>query len=345
VTPQILDIELWHISGHYDHYRDSMFFSEVDERQFAVKPMNCPTHCLIYGTQLRSYRDLPVRYSDFGRLHRYERSGVTAGLTRVRSFAQDDSHTFCTEQQIEAEVALLSELILGLYRAFGFEVEIELATRPEKAMGTPEQWAHAEKALAAALDTQGLAYRTAVGEGAFYGPKADFHLKDALGRSWQLGTIQLDYQLPERFDLSYVGADGGEHRPVMIHSAKLGSIERFIGILLEHTAGALPAWLAPVQAMVLPVSEKFRAYGESVRDRLVGAGLRARLDERDEKLGYKIREAQVQKVPYMLVVGGREEEAGEVALRLRTGEDLGSQPLDGVIERLREATASRRLEL
>ena len=345
ITPQILDIELWHTSGHWDHYREGMFFTDVDERQFAVKPMNCPTHCLIYGTQLRSYRELPVRYSDFGRLHRWERSGVTSGLSRVRSFAQDDSHTFCTPDQIADEVRLLTEMILGIYRTFGFEVEIELSTRPEKALGSIEQWKRAEAALSEALDRQQLAYRVAVGEGAFYGPKVDFHVKDALGRSWQLGTVQLDYQLPERFELAYVGADGNEHRPVMIHSAKLGSVERFIGILIEHTAGAFPAWLAPVQAIVLPLSEKFRTYGEAVCRQLVEAGLRARVDERDEKLGYKIREAQVRKIPYMLVVGGREEEAGEAALRLRTGEDLGSRPLAEVVERIQAAAKSRSLEL
>jgi threonyl-tRNA synthetase len=270
---------------------------------------------------------------------------VTSGLSRVRSFAQDDSHTFCTPDQIADEVRLLTEMILGIYRTFGFEVEIELSTRPEKALGSIEQWKRAEAALSEALDRQQLAYRVAVGEGAFYGPKVDFHVKDALGRSWQLGTVQLDYQLPERFELAYVGADGNEHRPVMIHSAKLGSVERFIGILIEHTAGAFPAWLAPVQAIVLPLSEKFRTYGEAVCRQLVEAGLRARVDERDEKLGYKIREAQVRKIPYMLVVGGREEEAGEAALRLRTGEDLGSRPLAEVVERIQTAAKSRSLEL
>jgi threonyl-tRNA synthetase len=345
VTPQILDVELWHISGHYDHYRESMFFSEVDERQFAVKPMNCPTHCLIYKTQLRSYRDLPIRYADFGRLHRYERSGVTSGLTRVRSFAQDDSHTFCTSEQIEGEVRLLTEMILEVYRTFGFEVTIELATRPEKSLGEVAQWELAEAALAAALDRQGLAYRVAAGEGAFYGPKVDFHVQDALGRSWQLGTIQLDYQLPQRFELSYVGDDGAEHQPAMIHSAKLGSIERFIGILIEHTAGAFPVWLAPVQAIVLPVSEKFRTYGARVAAHLVEAGLRARLDERDEKLGYKIREAQVKKIPYMLVVGEREEAAQTVALRLRSGEDLGALPLTVASERMLDRVRQRSREL
>jgi threonyl-tRNA synthetase len=346
VTPQILDVQLWHTSGHWDHYRENMFFSEVDERQFAVKPMNCPTHCLIYGTQLRSYRDLPVRYADFGRLHRYERSGVTSGLTRVRSFAQDDSHSFVTEEQIEDEVGLLVGLILDLYAIFAFEgVRIELSTRPEDRLGEDATWDRAEDGLARALERAGVEYELSPGEGNFYGPKIDFHVADALGRSWQLGTVQLDYQMPERFGLSYVGADGAEHRPVMIHSAKLGSIERFIGILIEHTGGAFPVWLAPVQAVVLPVSEKFEAYARSVGARLVGRGVRAEVDGRNEKLGYKIREAQVRKVPYMLVVGAREEEAGQVALRLRTGEDLGAVPVETAVERIADRTSSRSLEL
>lgn len=346
VTPQILDVDLWHRSGHYDNYRESMFFADVDERQFAVKPMNCPTHCLIYATGLRSYRDLPIRYSDFGRLHRYERSGVTTGLTRVRSFAQDDAHVFCTPEQIEGEVLLAVGIIREIYETFRFEdLLIELSTRPEKRLGADELWDQAEAALAAALDGQGIAYAVNEGDGAFYGPKIDFQVKDALGRQWQLGTVQLDYQMPERFDLTYVGADGGEHRPVMIHRAMLGSVERFIGILIEHTGGAFPAWLAPVQALVLPVSEKFSAYGKRVTKELLEAGVRAELDDRNEKLGYKIRQAQGQKVPYMLVVGGREEEAGAAALRLRTGEDLGAMDLEAIAERIQRATEARSLDL
>ena len=251
VTPQILDVDLWHTSGHYEHYRDSMFFSEVDEREFAVKPMNCPTHCLIYATKLHSYRDLPIRYADFGRLHRYERSGQTTGLTRVRSFAQDDAHVFCTPEQIQAEVHMMVDMILEIYRTLGFDdVDIELSTRPEKAMGSVEEWREAEAALAAALDALDIEWRTDEGAGAFYGPKIDFQVHDAIGRKWQLGTVQLDYQLPDRFELEYVGADGETHRPVMIHRAMLGSLERFLGILIEHTAGAFPVWLSPVQAMV-----------------------------------------------------------------------------------------------
>ncbi|HVS00403.1 MAG TPA: threonine--tRNA ligase, partial [Thermoanaerobaculia bacterium] len=346
VTPQILDVDLWHTSGHYDNYRDAMFFTEVDERQYAVKPMNCPTHCLIFGTQLRSYRDLPVRYADFGRLHRYERSGVTSGLFRVRSFCQDDAHIFCTEEQIEAEVLGVTSMILEVYRTLGFgDATVELSTRPAKSIGSAELWAHAEAALAAALDKAGLAYRINPGDGAFYGPKIDFHVHDALGRSWQLGTIQLDYQMPQRFGLSYVGADGAEHQPVMIHRAMLGSLERFIAILIEQTGGAFPLWLAPVQAAVLPVSERFAEYGERVRAELAAAGVRVELDARNEKLGYKIREAQVGKVPYMLVVGAREQEDGTVAVRRRAGEDLGALPVGAFLERLRDLTARRATEL
>ncbi len=346
ITPQILDVELWHTSGHYDNYREAMFFTEADERAMAVKPMNCPGHCLIYQTALRSYRDLPMRYADFGRLHRYERSGVTAGLSRVRSFAQDDAHIFCTDEQMEAEVVGVVEMILRVYDVFGFDdVDVEISTRPEKSLGTAEMWEKAEAALAAALERRGIPFRVDAGDGAFYGPKIDFKVRDALGRQWQLGTVQLDYSMPERFGLAYVGADGDEHRPVMIHRAMLGSIERFLGVLIEHLAGAFPVWLAPVQAVVLPVSEKFAAYGERVRERLAAAGLRAELDDRNEKLGYRIREAQVQKVPYMLVVGGREEESETVAVRLRTEEDLGAQPIDAVVERLREVDAARRRDL
>ena len=346
ITPQILDVDLWHLSGHYDNYREAMFFSEVDEREFAVKPMNCPTHCLIYKTRLRSYRDLPVRYSDFGRLHRYERSGVTSGLTRVRSFAQDDAHVFCTEEQIEAEVLAMISTIMEIYDTFGFSaIEIELSTRPAKSLGTAEMWAKAEEALKAALGNAEIDYTIHPGEGAFYGPKVDFQVNDALGRQWQLGTVQLDYSMPERFELEYIGADGAEHQPVMIHRAMLGSLERFIGILIEHTGGAFPLWLAPVQAVVLPVSEKFLEYGETVEEQLRDAGVRVQLDGRNEKLGYRIREAQLQKVPYMLVVGAREQEAGQVAVRLRTGEDRGAQTVAEFLPGLRELVESRSRDL
>ena len=346
LTPQIMDIELWRTSGHLANYQESMFFTEVDEKEFAVKPMNCPAACLIYGTRMRSYRDLPLRLADFGRLHRYERSGVTSGLFRVRSFCQDDAHLFCTEEQLGSEVLAAADMILEVYRTLGFDdVAIELSTRPEKSIGTAELWAKAEGALAAALEHRGLAYKINPGDGAFYGPKIDFHVADALGRSWQLGTVQLDYQLPQRFDLHYVGADGGEHRPVLIHRAMLGSVERFMGVLIEHTAGAFPVWLAPVQAVVLPVSEKFEGYGEEVRAALARAGLRAELDARNEKLGYKIREAQVQKVPYMLVVGGREQEDRTVAVRRRSGADLGAMTIDAFVARVADLAARRSNDL
>jgi len=348
VTPQILDVELWHTSGHYAAYRENMFFSEVDERQFAVKPMNCPTHCLIYATHKRSYRDLPIRYADFGRLHRYERSGVTTGLTRVRSFAQDDAHIFCTEEQIPAEVTRCGELILSIYGAFGFRrLKVSLGTRPEKRIGTDEQWAQAEVALRDAFESKftnwlkNVNFEVNPGDGAFYGPKIDFQVEDALGRWWQLGTIQLDYQLPERFELAYIGEDGVEHRPVMIHRAMLGSVERFLGILIEHTAGAFPLWLAPTQAMVVPVSEKAAAYGRRLRDELVARGVRAELDESNEKLGYKIRRAQLAKVPYMAVVGEREQAAETVAVRTRAGREAKGIALAAFADWLAERARRR----
>jgi threonyl-tRNA synthetase len=346
ITPQILDVELWKTSGHYDNYRENMFFTEADERMMSVKPMNCPTHCLIFGTRLRSYRDLPVRYSDFGRLHRYERSGVTNGLFRVRSFSQDDAHVFCTEEQVEEVVLAAAGMILEIYGTFGFEdVRIELSTRPAKRIGSDELWDRAEGALARALESRGMAYQVNPGDGAFYGPKIDFHVRDSIGRSWQLGTVQLDYQLPRRFDLKYVGADGGEHVPVMIHRAMLGSIERFMAILIEQTAGAFPLWLAPVQAVVLPISEKFADYGEAVRRALSAAGVRTELDARNEKLGYRIREAQIQKVPYMLVVGAREAEEGTVSVRRRAGEDLGALSTTDFLARVGDLVSSRSRDL
>jgi threonyl-tRNA synthetase len=346
LTPQIMDVELWRISGHLDNYREGMFFTEVDEKQFAVKPMNCPAACLIYQTRLRSYRDLPLRLADFGRLHRYERSGVTSGLLRVRTFCQDDAHVFLAEEQVEAEVLSLITMILEVYTTLGFdEVGIELSTRPAKSIGSAEVWERAERKLAAALDKRGISYQANPGDGAFYGPKIDFHVHDALGRSWQLGTIQLDYQLPERFGLAYVGADGAEHRPALLHRAMLGSLERFIGVLIEQTAGAFPPWLAPVQATVLPISEKFAGYAAEVRAALAGSGLRVELDDRNEKLGYRIREAQLQKVPYMLVVGAREQAERAVAVRLRSGEDLGAMAIEQLIARVRERVASRSRKL
>ena len=346
VTPQILDVELWHTSGHYANYRENMYFTEIEGRQFAVKPMNCPTHCLIFDTRMRSYRDLPVRYADFGRLHRYERSGVVSGLTRVRTFCQDDAHIFCMEDQIEAEMLSVVDMILRVYSAFGFDdVTIEVSTRPENRLGSDEMWDRAEGALKSALDQRGIKYEINAGDGAFYGPKIDFKVRDVLKRFWQLGTVQLDYQLPARFGLKYIGSDGGEHQPVMVHRAMLGSLERFIGILIEHTGGAFPLWLAPVQARVLPLSEKFLDYAREVKAKLHAAGLRVELDESSEKLGYKIREAQMQKVPYMLVLGGREQETGSVNVRLRSGEELGALPVDEVLARMTRLNAERSREL
>ena len=346
VTPLIWDTELFKISGHYDNYRENMFFSEIEEREYGVKPMNCPGHTQIYAMQRRSYRDLPIRLADFARLHRYERSGVTSGLVRVRSFAQDDAHLFITPEQIEPEIDRELRLIKEIYDTFGFEeVRIALSTRPPKRIGADEVWDVAEAALEAALRKNGLQYRVAAGEGAFYGPKLDFQVTDAIGRPWQLGTVQLDYGQPERFKLEYIGADNAEHRPVMIHRAILGSIERFIGIIIEHFAGAFPLWLAPVQAAVLPLSEKFLDYGRGVAAKLEGAGLRVETDESNEKLGAKIRAAQLQKVPYMLVVGEKEAAAGTVAVRKRTGGDQGATPLEDFVAEARRLIASRSLTL
>ncbi len=350
VTPQIFDVSLWKRSGHYDNYRENMFFAdafeEVEDRKFSVKPMNCPSHCLIFGTRAHSYRDLPRRIADFGRLHRYERSGVVTGLTRVRSFAQDDAHIFCTPEQIEPEITALFDFIFEIYGIFGFaDIEIFLSTRPEKAMGDPAVWEHAETVLARCLDARGTAYTVNEGDGAFYGPKIDFVVHDALGREWQLATIQLDFLLPERFDLAYVDSDGSEKRPVMIHRAILGSIERFFGVMLEHFGGDLPPWLAPEQARVLPITDAVNDYAEEVGRALREAGIRVGVDRRSEKLGYKIREGEAMKVPYLLVVGGREAEQGTVALRLRHRRDEGVHPLRAVVERIADAVRTRSLEL
>jgi threonyl-tRNA synthetase len=348
ITPQVFDVSLWRRSGHWDNYREEMFFADaydsVDERSNSIKPMNCPSHCLLYATQLQSYRDLPVRIADFGRLHRYERSGVVTGLTRVRSFCQDDAHIFCTPEQIGQEISALFELVFEIYDLFGFEdVEIFLSTRPEKAIGDPAAWEHAESVLARCLDERGVAYTVNAGDGAFYGPKIDFVVHDAIGREWQLATIQLDFQMPERFDLTFVDSDGQEKRPVMIHRAILGSLERFFGVMLEHFAGDLPPWLAPEQARILPIVDSVLPYAEQVRSRLVAAGVRAEVDDRNEKLSFKIREGETSKVPYLLVVGQREADEATVALRLRHRRDEGVQPLQAVVERISSAVTSRSL--
>jgi threonyl-tRNA synthetase len=346
VTPLVWDTEIFKISGHYDNYRENMFFSEIEEREYGVKPMNCPGHTQIYAMQRRSYRDLPLRIADFARLHRYERSGVTSGLVRVRSFAQDDAHLFITPDQIEAEIDRELRLIKEMYDVFGFaEVRIQLSTRPPKRIGSDENWDIAEAALEAALKKNGLKYQINAGDGAFYGPKLDFQVTDAIGRPWQLGTIQLDYGQPERFKLEYIGADNAEHRPVMIHRAILGSLERFIGIIIEHFAGSFPLWLAPVQAMVLPLSEKFLDYGREVNAKLKAAGLRVETDESNEKLGAKIRKAQMDKVPYMLVVGEKEASSGTVAVRRRSGGDQGTMSIEDFVAEARRLTDSRSLTL
>jgi threonyl-tRNA synthetase len=344
ITPQIMDVELWKRSGHYDNYRDNMFFAQLEEREFAVKPMNCPSHCLIYGSRKRSYRELPIRYADFGRLHRAERSGTLHGLTRVRSFAQDDAHIFCMPEQIGGEMEALLQMIDEVYRDFGFdERRMMLSTRPAQSIGTDEMWEQAEGALAAALRGAGVDYEINAGDGAFYGPKIDCFVVDALKRPWQLATLQLDFgALPERFDLSYVRPDGSEARPVMIHRAILGTIERFLGILIEHCGGAFPLWLAPVQVRVLTLTERTQAYGRAVCDRLRAAGLRAELDDRNEKLGYKVREAQLAKIPYMLVVGDKEAAADSVAPRSRSGGSSAAVPLDTFIAQVAEEIRQRR---
>jgi len=342
-TPQVLDEQLWHRSGHWENYRDDMYFMQSDERRLALRPMNCPGACLVFGAERHSYRELPLRLAEFGRVSRNEREGVLHGLLRVRAFTQDDAHVYCTEEQIADEVADICEAIDELYARFGFEdVRVELSTRPEKSMGSEEQWAKAEAALTEALERQGREYELNPGDGAFYGPKIDFHVTDALGRSWQCGTCQLDFQMPERFDLTYVGADDAPHRPVMIHRALLGSMERFAGILIEHYAGRFPVWLAPVQAIVLPVADRHSSYAEGVAAELRAAGVRVELDERSESVGKKIRDAELGRYPYMLVVGDREQEAGAVAVRSHEEGELGAMPVAEFAARVRDQSAARR---
>jgi len=350
ITPQVFDVSLWKRSGHYDNYRDDMFFAdafdEVEERKNSIKPMNCPSHCLLYGARAYSYRDLPLRLADFGRLHRYERSGVVTGLARVRTFSQDDAHIFCTPEQIESEISALFDFVFEIYDLFGFtDTTIFLSTRPEKAMGEVSAWEHAERVLEGCLEARGVDYTVNAGDGAFYGPKIDFVVHDALGRDWQLATIQLDFMMPERFELTFVDSDGAEKRPVMIHRAILGSVERFFGIMLEHFGGDLPPWLAPEQARVLPITDAVADYAFRVRDELRRHGVRAEVDARGEKLGFKIREGETMKVPYLLVVGQREEESGNVALRLRHRRDEGAHPLEAVVERIVNAIDSRSRDL
>ena len=335
VTPQICDVELWQRSGHMENYKENIFFTEIEGRDFAVKPMNCPGHILLYTEKKHSYRELPLRYADFGRLHRFERSGVVSGLTRVRSFAQDDAHIFCAPEQIEAEVSAVLRMVSEVYRTFGFaEVRFDLSTRPPKRLGDDATWDRAEAALAAALTENDITYRINAGDGAFYGPKIDFIVFDALRRAWQLATVQLDFLLPERFDLTYTTAQGSEARPVMIHRAVLGSIERFIGVLIEHCGGDFPLWLAPVQVRILTVTDSQEAYARQVHQQFLQAGVRSELDLRNEKLGYKVREAEVQKVPYMIVIGDKEVSTATVAPRGRKGEKIPPLTVAEFIARL-----------
>jgi threonyl-tRNA synthetase len=340
-TPILYDVELWKQSGHWDRYRDHMYFTEVEGREMGLKPMNCPGHVQLYESERRSYRDLPIRFAEQGLVHRHEPSGTLLGLLRVRHITQDDAHIFCTPEQIEAEVFGCLDFGFYLYDLFGFEPRLELSTRPDKRLGTDEMWDQAESALAGALERRGLEYEIGAGEGTFYGPKIDLHMTDSIGRSWQLGTVQLDYLMPERFDLHYTGADNAEHQPVMIHRALFGSFERFIGILIEHYAGEFPVWLAPVQAIVLPIADRHAEYAASVAERLRASGARAELDDRSESLGRRIRDAELRKIPYILVAGDREVETGQVALREHRKGDEGAVAVDEFAERLERETAER----
>ena len=340
-TPIMLSRHLWETSGHWDHYKENMYTTVIDEEDFAIKPMNCPGGILVYQSEPRSYRDLPLRMGELGLVHRHEKSGQLHGLMRVRCFTQDDAHIFMMPEQIREEIKGVEKLIDEVYSLFGFKYHVELSTRPEDSMGSDEDWEMATDALRGALDDLGLPYVVNEGDGAFYGPKIDFHLEDSIGRTWQCGTIQLDFQLPLRFELEYTGADGEKHRPIMIHRVAFGSIERFIGILIEHFAGAFPTWLAPVQVKVLPISDKYMDYAENVLAQLKDAGIRAELDSRAEKIGYKIREAQMQKVPYMLVVGAKEEESGLVSVRSRFEGDEGQKSTAEFIAALKEEIAQK----
>ena len=333
-TPVILNEELWHRSGHWDHYKENMYTTKIDDVDYGIKPMNCPGGMLVYKNKMHSYRDLPIRAGELGLVHRHEKSGELNGLFRVRCFTQDDAHIFCLPEQIESEIANLMKLIDQVYSIFGFAYTVELSTRPEDSMGSDEDWELAESSLKKALETQGVEYKINAGDGAFYGPKIDFHIKDCLGREWQCGTIQLDFQMPERFDLTYIGEDGAKHRPVMLHRVIFGSIERFIGILIEHYAGAFPVWLAPVQVKILPIADVHIDYAKKVQEEFAKKGIRVELDDREEKIGYKIREAQLEKVPYMAIIGDKEVEASAIGLRSRSEGDLGQISLGEFEEKI-----------
>lgn len=333
-TPLILNEDLWHTSGHWDHYKDNMYFTQIDGNDYAIKPMNCPGSMLVYKRKMYSYRDLPLRIGELGQVHRHELSGALHGLMRVRTFTQDDAHIFMLPEQIKDEVIDVIDFIDYVYNMFGFKYHVELSTRPDDSMGSDEDWNMATEALREAMEAKGMDYVVNEGDGAFYGPKLDFHLEDCLGRTWQCGTIQLDFQMPQRFDLTYVGHDGEKHRPVMIHRVIFGSIERFIGILTEHFAGAFPLWLAPVQVKLIPITDRNLEYVKGIKDKLEEKGIRCEIDDRSEKMGYKIREAQLEKVPYMLIAGDRDMEGNVVSVRARKdGKDLGSMSVDEFIEK------------
>ncbi len=342
-TPIILSRHLWENSGHWDHYKDNMYTTVIDDEDFAVKPMNCPGGMLVYKSEPRSYKDLPLRAGEIGLVHRHEKSGQLHGLMRVRCFSQDDAHIFMTPEQIRGEIKGVVGLIDEVYSLFGFKYHVELSTRPEDSMGSDEDWEMATEGLRGALEDLGMDYVVNEGDGAFYGPKIDFHLEDSIGRTWQCGTIQLDMQMPQRFELEYTGADGEKHRPIMIHRVAFGSIERFIGILIEHFAGAFPTWLSPVQVKVLPISDKYMEYAQKVRASLDESGIRAEIDTRAEKIGYKIREAQMNKIPYMLVVGAKEEETGVVSVRSRFAGDEGQKGLDEFISDIKKEIAEKKI--
>ena len=342
-TPIILSRHLWENSGHWDHYKDNMYTTVIDDADFAVKPMNCPGGMLVYKSEPHSYKDLPLRVGELGLVHRHEKSGQLHGLMRVRCFTQDDAHIFMTQDQIRQEIKGVAKLIDEVYNLFGFKYHVELSTRPEDSMGSDEDWEIATDGLRGALEDLGLDYVVNEGDGAFYGPKIDFHLEDSIGRTWQCGTIQLDMQMPQRFDLEYTGADGEKHRPVMIHRVAFGSVERFIGILIEHFAGAFPTWLSPVQVKVLPISDKYMEYGNTVLAQLNDAGIRAEIDTRAEKIGYKIREARLQKIPYMLVVGAKEEEENVVSVRSRFKGDEGQKDLQAFIADILEEIRTKEI--
>lgn len=335
-TPLILNEELWHTSGHWDHYKNNMYFTKIDENNYAIKPMNCPGAMLAYKRKMYSYRDFPMRICELGQVHRHELSGALHGLMRVRTFTQDDAHIFMLLEQMKDEIVGVIDFIDYVYKLFGFKYHVELSTRPESSMGSEEEWNRATDALREALEDKGMDYIINEGDGAFYGPKIDFHLEDSIGRTWQCGTIQLDFQMPQRFDLTYVGSDGEKHRPVMIHRVIFGSIERFIGILTEHFAGKFPLWLAPVQAKLLTVTERFNDYAYEVGERLTEAGLRVEVDDRNEKIGYKIREARIQRDAYMLIIGEREQEAGTVSVRSIKEGELGEMSVEDLIAKLRK---------